>query len=71
MRRATLSITIIAPDPGDVALTYAMIDAGADAIVGHHSHRLQPLDFYGGKPIFWSLGISAFIAAPGHPILTD
>ena len=33
-----------------------MIDAGADAIFGHHSHRLQPVEYYAGKPIFWSLG---------------
>jgi poly-gamma-glutamate synthesis protein (capsule biosynthesis protein) len=33
-----------------------MIDAGADAIFGHHSHRLQPMGRYKGRPIFWSLG---------------
>jgi poly-gamma-glutamate capsule biosynthesis protein CapA/YwtB (metallophosphatase superfamily) len=33
-----------------------MIDAGADAIFGHHPHRLQPLEFYRGRPIAWSLG---------------
>ena len=34
----------------------AMIDAGADAIFGHHSHRLQPMDSYQGRPIFYGLG---------------
>jgi poly-gamma-glutamate capsule biosynthesis protein CapA/YwtB (metallophosphatase superfamily) len=34
----------------------ALIDAGADAIFGHHSHRLNPMDTYRGRPIFWSLG---------------
>jgi len=33
-----------------------MIEAGADAIFGHHSHRLQPMDTYQGRPIFYSLG---------------
>jgi poly-gamma-glutamate capsule biosynthesis protein CapA/YwtB (metallophosphatase superfamily) len=33
-----------------------MIDAGADGIFGHHSHRLQPLDTYEGKPVAWGLG---------------
>jgi poly-gamma-glutamate capsule biosynthesis protein CapA/YwtB (metallophosphatase superfamily) len=33
-----------------------MIAAGADIIFGHHPHRLQPLDFVDGKPVFWSLG---------------
>jgi poly-gamma-glutamate synthesis protein (capsule biosynthesis protein) len=33
-----------------------MIDAGADVIFGSHSHRLQPLRFYRGRPVFYSLG---------------
>ncbi|MDP9296404.1 MAG: CapA family protein [Actinomycetota bacterium] len=35
---------------------HRLVDAGADIIFGGHSHRLQPLDVYRGKPIFWSLG---------------
>jgi poly-gamma-glutamate synthesis protein (capsule biosynthesis protein) len=35
---------------------HRMIDAGADVIFGHHAHRLQPMDTYEGKPIFYSLG---------------
>jgi len=34
----------------------ALMDAGADVIFGHHSHRLQPLEMYRGKPVAWSLG---------------
>ncbi len=33
-----------------------MIDAGADAIFGHHAHRLQPMGTYRGRPIFFGLG---------------
>jgi len=44
------------PRPEDVERAFAMIDAGADAIFGHHSHRLQPVSRYKGRPIFWSLG---------------
>jgi poly-gamma-glutamate synthesis protein (capsule biosynthesis protein) len=44
------------PDPDDVERGRAMIAAGADIIFGHHSHRLQPLDFIDGRPVFWSLG---------------
>lgn len=44
------------PRPDDVARARALIDAGADGIFGHHPHRLQPLEFYAGKPIAWSLG---------------
>ena len=32
------------------------VAAGADVIFGGHSHRLQPLSFVHGKPVFWSLG---------------
>ena len=34
----------------------AYIDAGADAVVGGHSHILQGIDFYEGKPILYNLG---------------
>ena len=32
------------------------IDAGADAIIGGHSHCLQGIEYYDGKPILYSLG---------------
>lgn len=35
---------------------HRMIDAGADVIFGHHAHRLQPMDTYQGRPIFYGLG---------------
>lgn len=34
----------------------AVIDAGADAVVGHGPHVLRGVEFYRGKPIFYSLG---------------
>ena len=34
----------------------AFIDAGADIVVGGHSHTLQPIEFYNGKPIIYSIG---------------
>lgn len=37
-----------------------IIDAGADILLGHHAHNLGPIDFYKGKPIFYSLGNFAF-----------
>ena len=46
----------VQPQQEDVARAVAMIDAGADVIFGHHSHRLQPLGWYAGRPIAWSLG---------------
>ena len=38
----------------DTARQY--IDAGADMIVGSHSHCLQGMEYYNGKPIIYSLG---------------
>jgi poly-gamma-glutamate synthesis protein (capsule biosynthesis protein) len=43
------------PRAVDVALGHKLIDAGADVIFGGHSHRLQPLEMYRGRPIFYSL----------------
>lgn len=33
-----------------------LIDAGADAVIGDHTHCLQGIDFYQDKPIVYSLG---------------
>lgn len=41
-------------------LAYAFIDAGADAILGHHPHVPHPIEIYEDKPIFYSLGNFAF-----------
>lgn len=39
---------------------YTAIDAGADAILDHHTHILKPIEVYKGKPIFYSLCNFAF-----------
>jgi poly-gamma-glutamate capsule biosynthesis protein CapA/YwtB (metallophosphatase superfamily) len=39
------------------------IDCGADAIVGHHPHVLQPFEVYRDRPIFYSVGNFAFGSA--------
>lgn len=38
----------------------AAIDAGADLVIGHHPHVVQPLKIYRGKPICYSLGNFVF-----------
>ncbi len=35
---------------------YDYIDAGADLIIGAHAHRLQGIEYYKGKAIFYNLG---------------
>ena len=44
------------PRAEDVERAEAMIAAGADAIFGHHAHRLQPLEVLDGVPVAWGLG---------------
>ncbi|MBA3316700.1 MAG: CapA family protein [Gemmatimonadales bacterium] len=36
--------------------THAVIDAGADAVIGHGPHVLRGIELYRGKPIVYSLG---------------
>ena len=43
-----------------IEVGHALIDAGADVIVGHHPHSLQEVEIYRGKPIFYSLGNFVF-----------
>jgi hypothetical protein len=46
----------IVPRSYQVDEAHRMIDAGADVIFGHHAHRLQQMDTYRGRPIFYGLG---------------
>jgi Bacterial capsule synthesis protein PGA_cap len=39
-----------------VRFSHAVIDAGADLVVGHGPHVLRPLEFYQGRLIAYSLG---------------
>jgi poly-gamma-glutamate synthesis protein (capsule biosynthesis protein) len=41
-----------------------LIDHGVDLVVGSHPHCVQPLDFYHGCPIAYSLGNLVFDGAP-------
>lgn len=38
----------------------ALVEAGADLIIGHHPHVVQGMEIYQGKPIFYSLGNFVF-----------
>ncbi len=44
------------PDPADRELAHRLIDSGADLIVGHHPHVVQPVELYNGKHIIYSVG---------------
>ncbi len=41
-----------------------LVDRDVDAVVGCHSHCVQPLDFYHGRPIIYSLGNLVFDGVP-------
>jgi hypothetical protein len=48
------------PDYNQPKFARELIDAGADLIIGHHPHTLQPYEIYKGKYIFYSLGNFCF-----------
>ncbi len=48
------------PNTNQQKLAKLAIDAGADLIVGHHSHRINPIEEYKGKYIVYSLGNFCF-----------
>ncbi len=49
-----------APSSWQYSYAKKILDLGADVIYGHHPHILQPVQFYKGKPIFYSLGNFTF-----------
>jgi hypothetical protein len=48
------------PSSEDRAKARFAVDCGADAVVGHHPHIVQPFEIYRGCPIFYSVGNFAF-----------
>ena len=44
------------PEPGQVDLARAAVDAGADLIVGGHAHVPKGIEMYEGSPIFYGVG---------------
>lgn len=52
----------LTPSYRQKSLARKLIDAGADVILGHHPHRLQGVELYKGRPIFYSLGNFQFDA---------
>jgi poly-gamma-glutamate synthesis protein (capsule biosynthesis protein) len=44
------------PEPEKIISGRKIIDAGADLVIGHHPHIIQPYEKYKGKYIFYSVG---------------
>lgn len=56
------------PVPSQRLEAHRLINAGADALVCHHTHTLQTTEHYKGKPIYYSIG--NFIFDQQKPINT-
>ena len=59
------------PLPDCISMAKRMIDAGADAVLGSHTHQIQPLINYKGKPVCFSMGnflFPDFYMFPPRPI---
>lgn len=52
------------PIPKQTQFAHAVIEAGADVVIGHHPHVLQSIEWYRGRPIFYSLGNFLFGKQP-------
>jgi poly-gamma-glutamate capsule biosynthesis protein CapA/YwtB (metallophosphatase superfamily) len=48
------------PSSSDQAKARLAVDYGADVVIGHHPHIVQPAELYRGRPIFYSVGNFAF-----------
>ena len=44
------------PEPVQVELAHAAVDAGADLVVGGHAHWPKGIEMYAGAPIFYGVG---------------
>ena len=40
----------------EVELGHALVDAGADVVLGHHQHIVKGVEVYAGRPILYGLG---------------
>lgn len=48
-------------------IAHHAVDAGADMVIGHHSHALQAVEIYKGKAILYSLGNFVFSLEEDFP----
>lgn len=49
------------PPARDVALARGLVRAGADAVIGHHPHVPQGIEWVDGRPVLYSLGNFIFL----------
>lgn len=54
------------PRPGLKRTFHMLVDMGADAVIGHHSHVISGYEIYKGKPLVYGLG-NFFFPYEGEP----
>ena len=59
------------PEEDQIESAHAYIDAGADAVMGAHTHCLQGIEFYRGRPIIYSLGNFWFDGYKGLTVVAE
>ncbi len=47
---------MLKPAVQQLSQAHRLIDAGADCLICHHTHTLQTVEHYAGKPIYYSIG---------------
>jgi hypothetical protein len=57
------------PFTGQRKLARAMIDAGADMVIGNHAHWAGAMEIYKGRPIWYALGNFVFDQAWSEPTM--
>lgn len=48
------------PSEEDIQKAHFAIDCGADLVIGHHPHIIQPFEIYKNRSVFYSIGNFAF-----------
>jgi len=48
------------PRPDDVRLAHEIVALGADLVIGHHAHCIQPFEVHAGTHVFYGLGNAIF-----------
>ena len=48
------------PTDNQIKMGRLAVDSGADLVLGHHSHRIQPIEYYNGVYICYTLGNFCF-----------
>jgi hypothetical protein len=57
------------PDIQQINNAHALIDSGQfDMVYGHHPHSIQPMEFYNGKWIVYSLGNGISESSEAYPV---